>query len=346
MQPTLPILRSFPFILAVVASPAAAQSFFGPAPYLSTADSPFPLGSGGFVVEDVEDHAVNTPGLVMVGGIVTSSQFSGSIIDSVDADDGVLGSNNCINCDSCFSNVASIRFTFEPTHLGGHPTWAGLVWTDGGLGTTVTFEAFDVVGTSLGTQVGLNQGDASTSGTTGEDRFYGVHAAGGIREIKLSHTSGGIEVDHITYDLPCPESDAQIYCTGKTNTLGCKPQIGFLGCPSATSPLPCTVLGSQFLNNKPGILIYGKQGASLPFQGGTLCVGAPFLRLGLGSSGGSAGGNDCSGAYGLDFNAFVQAGSDPTLVPGTTVFMQMWSRDPADAFGSSLSNALRLKIGS
>lgn len=346
MQSTLPFLRSLPFVLAVAASPAAAQSFFGPTPYLSPADSPFPLGSGGFVIEDLEDHLVNSPGLILVGGIVTSTQFSGSIIDSVDSDDGALGSGNCTNCDSCFSQSGSLKFTFEPTHLGGLPTWAGLAWTDGGLNSTVTFQAFDGQGVSLGTQVGTGQGDGSTNGTTAEDRFYGVHAVGGIREITIQHAFSGIEADHIQYDLPCPDAEAQIYCSAKTNTLGCKPQIGFLGCPSATSPLSCTVLGSNFLNNKPGILIYGKQAANLPFQGGSLCVAAPFLRLGLGNSGGSASGNDCSGAYGMDFNDFVQGGSDPTLVPGTSVFMQIWSRDPSDAFGSSLSNALRLKIGS
>jgi hypothetical protein len=345
MQRPILLLCSLPVVLSLTSNPAGAQSFFGPTPYLSPADSPFPLGSGGFVIEDFEDHLVNSPGLGLVVGIVTSTQFSGSIIDSVDSDDGALGSGNCIGCDSCFSATGALKFAFEPTHLGGLPTWAGVVWTDGGLGSTVTFQAFDGQGVSLGTQVGTNQGDASTSGTTGEDRFYGVHAAGGIGEITIQHTGAGIEADHIQYDLPCPDAEALIYCTAKTNTLGCGPQIGFLGCPSATSPLSCTVVGSQFLNNKPGILIYSKQGASLPFQGGLLCVAAPFLRLGLGNSGGSAAGNDCSGAYALDFKALVQGGSDPTLTAGTTVFMQMWSRDPADPFGSSLSNGLRLKIG-
>lgn len=344
MQRSIVLLCSVPVLLSVAALPAGAQSFFGPTPYLSPADSPFPLGSGGFVIEDLEDHLVNSPGLGLVGGIVTSTQFSGSVIDSVDSDDGVLGSGGCTGCDSCFSQSGGLKFAFEPTHLGGLPTWAGLVWTDGGLGTTVTFQAFDGQGVSLGTQVGTNQGDGSTSGTTGEDRFYGVHAAGGIREIAIQHTTGGIEVDHIQYDLPCPDAEALIYCTAKTNTLGCVPQIGFLGCPSATSPLPCSVVGSKFLNNKPGIAIYGQQGGSLPFQGGYLCVLAPFTRKTLANSGGSAVGNDCTGAYALDFKALVQGGSDPSLAPGVTVFLQIWSRDPADAFGSSLSNGLRLKI--
>lgn len=346
MKTSLHPFLAVPLMTLAAASTAGAQSFFGPTPYLSPADSPFPLASGGFVIEDLEDNLVNTPGLGLVGGIVTSTQFSGSIIDSVDSDDGALGSGDCTNCDSCFSQSAKLTFTFEPTHLGGLPTWAGLVWTDGGFNTTVTFQAFDGQGVSLGTQVGTGQGDGSTNGTTPEDRFYGVMAAGGIREIAIQHTSGGIEADHIQYDLPCPDADALIYCTAKANTLACLPQIGFLGCPSATSPLPCTVVGSKFLNNKPGIAIYGQVGGSLPFQGGQLCVLAPFTRKTLSGSGGSTSGNDCTGTYALDFKALVQGGSDPSLTPGATVFLQIWSRDPADAFGSSLSNGLRLKIGS
>lgn len=345
MQRSLLTLCSLSLVVSVAALPAGAQTFFGPTPYLSPSDSPFPLGSGGFVIEDLQDHLLNAPGLGIVGGIVTSTQFSGSIIDSVDSDDGVLGDNACLDCDSFFSSSASMGFTFEPTHLGGFPTWAGLVWTDGGPTATVTFEAFDALGASLGTTVGLGQGDNTYFGTTVDDRFYGVHAIGGIREIKISHTLGGLETDHIQYDLPCPDADALIYCTSKTNTLACLPQIGFLGCPSATSPLPCTVVGSKFLNNKPGIVIYGLASGSIPFQAGFLCVAPPFTRKTLSNSGGSPTGNDCTGAYAFDFNALVQGGTDASLVPGATIHMQIWSRDPADAFGSSLSNGLRLKIG-
>lgn len=41
--------------------------------------------------------------------------------------------------------------------------------------------------------------DGSFAGTTAEDRFFGVTHAGGIESIKISNTSGGIEVDHLQF---------------------------------------------------------------------------------------------------------------------------------------------------
>jgi len=99
---------------------------------------------------------------------------------------------------SYFSGNGSggITFTFDPQRTGGLPTEAGMVWTDGG--GTVTFEAFDQNGISLGTNGPFSHPDGSIAGTTDEDRFYGVIYAGGISAIKLTNTAGGIEVDHLT----------------------------------------------------------------------------------------------------------------------------------------------------
>jgi len=61
-----------------------------------------------------------------------------------------------------------------------------------------------------------------------------------------------------------------------------------------------------------------------------------------------AGGNpppdDCTGSYFFDFNAWIQGGTDPALVAGVTVYAQYWSRDPAAASATSLSNAVRFTI--
>jgi uncharacterized repeat protein (TIGR01451 family) len=73
------------------------------------------------------------------------------------------------------------------------------VWTDGNW--TTTFEAFDSLGASLGVIGPVSIADGSNSGTTGEDNFFGVVNAGGISAIKISNTSGGIEVDHLQYGL-------------------------------------------------------------------------------------------------------------------------------------------------
>jgi hypothetical protein len=39
-------------------------------------------------------------------------------------------------------------------------------------------------------------------GTIEDDRFYGATNAGGISAIRISNTSGGIEVDHLQYGGP------------------------------------------------------------------------------------------------------------------------------------------------
>jgi len=83
-------------------------------------------------------------------------------------------------------------------------------------------------------------------------------------------------------------------------------------------------------NQKPGLLLYSLTGRdATPFGGGTLCVLAPVRRSGALNSGGSGAGNDCTGVYALDLNAFIAGGTgDPGLsVPGNTVRLQFWGRD-------------------
>src|SRR5689334_14821601 len=125
-------------LLALIAAPASAQTLLGPTPYLSSADSPFPLGSPTFVLERFEDHTFNIPGVSAPGGIVTSTQFSTNI-DSVDGDDGVTGNGTCTSCDSYFASGGSLTFTFDAAVLGGLPRKVGIVWTDGGPNCNATF---------------------------------------------------------------------------------------------------------------------------------------------------------------------------------------------------------------
>jgi hypothetical protein len=135
------------------------------------------------------------------------------------------------------------------------------------------------------------------------------------------------------------------YCTAKVNSLGCLPEIVATGFASASSTLPFTITASKLLNQTIGLHFYGYQAGSAPFQGGTLCVSGPVRRTSLQSSGGSAAGADCTGAIALDFNAYLQAGSDPLLlVVGQQVNVQVWSRDLADPFDSSLSAAVQLQV--
>jgi uncharacterized membrane protein len=142
------------------------------------------------------------------------------------------------------------------------------------------------------------------------------------------------------------------HCVAKVNALGCTPSISGAGTPSATAASGFVVQSVNARNNKAGLLLYSTTGAaSVPFQGGTLCVAAPVRRsTGLGS-GGSPTGSDCSGVYSIDFNAFARGllGGTPQAalsVPGTSVDSQFWGRDPGFPApnNTQLSNALRFMI--
>ena len=142
----------------------------------------------------------------------------------------------------------------------------------------------------------------------------------------------------------CPPSVA--YCTAKTNSQGCVPQIAASGSASATSAAAFTITCSNVINQRSGLLFYGFAPGATLFQGGTKCIAASPKRTQLVESGGNAGPDDCSGVLAIDFNALIQTGSEIALFAGNTVFAQWWYRDGADpqGFGTGLSNALQFRI--
>ena len=81
-------------------------------------------------------------------------------------------------------------------------------------------------------------------------------------------------------------------------------------------------------------MFYGITGrATLPFQGGTLCVKAPVKRTAVMGSGGTPPPvDDCSGVFVIDMNAFAHSAGPPVPLPalsvaGTMVNCQWWGRD-------------------
>jgi hypothetical protein len=143
----------------------------------------------------------------------------------------------------------------------------------------------------------------------------------------------------------------EIYCTAKTNSLGCVPTIGATGIASATAGSGFVITGSNVLNNKAGLLLYGTVGRfAFPFLGGTLCVRSPRRSPPV-SSGGNPPPNDCSGAYSFDMNCFAVGGCGGTpavelTIPGTVVDCQWWGRDPgfAPPNGATLTNGLEYTV--
>jgi hypothetical protein len=186
-------------LLAVWASGAQA-ALLGPTPYTSISDSPF-FAFGDFTyffLENFDDHVLNTPGVTAsAGNTAATVGFNGSIIDQVGLAGGCPSGGLSVACDTWFgAGQPGVVFTFDADVLGALPDAVGIVWTDGE--GTITFEAFDQNGVSLGTLIGTHA-DGSFFGTIGDDRFYGVTNPGGISSIHISNTSGGIEVDDLQY---------------------------------------------------------------------------------------------------------------------------------------------------
>jgi len=143
-----------------------------------------------------------------------------------------------------------------------------------------------------------------------------------------------------TYTDPAAPS---VYCTAKTNSLGCTPSIGNVGTPSLAASSGFSVTCTNVRNQVSGLLFYGVHGAAAaPFQGGYMCVAPPHVRTQLASSGGSPpSAVDCSGVFFVDMNARAASGVDPALtLLGGVVRCQHWSRDSGASFGTSLSDAL------
>lgn len=120
-----------------------------------------------------------------------------------------------------------------------------------------------------------------------------------------------------------------VYCTAKTNSLGCVGAIAAGGVPSLSTGHGFLVRATGVLNQKFGLLLYSLGGPlAAPFHGGTLCIRSPFRRGPAQHSGGSPLGLDCTGTFAFDFAAWAALGADPMLVSGRRVWSQYWSRDP------------------
>ena len=210
---------------------------------------------------------------------------------------------------------------------------------------------YDFAATSaIGAPAGLTNGP--------DDRLYMIGKGEGSSPAGLAifDADTGLELESnicmdllgsnadIAYTIPGPQG---FYCTSKMNSAGCTAKIGFSGEPSATSPFPFEITAAEVINNKNGVLFYGYAPSNLPFLGGYLCVEQPIRHFGIHNSGGDPPPNNCSGSFSVDFNAFIQSGKDPALLPCISIYCQWWYRDKFDPTGHTvgLSDALEFEIG-
>lgn len=134
-----------------------------------------------------------------------------------------------------------------------------------------------------------------------------------------------------------------LYCTGKTNSLGCVPFLSFSGRPSVTLTSPFSLTANELVPGEAGFYLYGVNGRlNLDFHGGKLCVKPPLVRWLPPKTPSLLGTPPCTGRVTRNFNSRIQSGLDPQLTPGRHVYAQFRQRDPnlADGFDDNLSNAI------
>ena len=207
-----PTLSGLCLVVFSVADCQAATRLFGPARYLSEADSPFDLSELGtsFFLEDFEDSELNTPGLSPIGVLI---RMPGSSTDSVDGDDGnvngdgTLGSSLEPSFTLCNHGVDascwwSFGLNFDPVFDGQLPNAVGFVVTDSAIREDITLTFYDDHGDVIAITTESGLGDSLDNGGTDEDRFLGLANAGGISTLWI-RSAQRFEIDHLQYgNLP------------------------------------------------------------------------------------------------------------------------------------------------
>ncbi len=204
--------------------------------------------------------------------------------------------------------------------IGGTPIrhlarWNGAAWTEVAGGVTAAVNNLLVFDRARASDSLFVAGDFS---------FAGEAPSIGIAEL--------------AFTCPCPPNT---YCAPKMNSQGCAPSIFATGASSFAAN-NFRVKAANVLNNKNGRLFWGFGPRSSPFQGGTLCVAPPTIRTPVQDSDGNAPPDDCSGTYSFHFSASYMTAQG--LAPGDRVYCQYWSRDPASASATGLTDALAFLV--
>jgi hypothetical protein len=151
--------------------------------------------------------------------------------------------------------------------------------------------------------------------------------------------SNGSQADMGAYPHdPSYSPEAQNYCTAKVSAAGCVPHIGLVGLPTLGTPFAITADSVDV--GRFGILVLAMSSDSIPFFGGELCLGSPYLRGPAVSSGTGAG--PCDGLFstGISMGLLGPAG----FQPGDDLFAQYWYRDPSAPQPIGLSDAIRIGL--
>lgn len=220
-------LSYFLLLASAGANLASAEIiFYGPSPYLGAFDSPFLAGieAGTIYLEDFEDHALNTPFIVVNDfdndpangwrGTTVKTRNPMAPANSVDADDGLNGDFIGFDGDawtnsSIFANSYQHEFLFTPDAQGRYPRYVGFVVTDPEdfLDEDVVVTMLDPDGEDVMEQEEFDPDlwNPAFVGDTGAHRFIGAFSSTGIEFLRIE---GVDELDHLQYGYSIPEPSA------------------------------------------------------------------------------------------------------------------------------------------
>lgn len=152
---------------------------------------------------------------------------------------------------------------------------------------------------------------------------------------------------HAFVRISDPLDSGFVYCWPAQGPGGCQPQFALAGTSSASAGSGHDLRIDQAPNGEFGLLLYSGAGPNPTLTGmGWLCLAPPLRRMSVNATGGTPPpAADCTGTFAEDFNAWIASGQDPSLVPGSPVFVQGWVRDPSASGGSLLSDAAAFLVG-
>lgn len=177
----------------------------------------------------------------------------------------------------------------------------------------------------------------------------GSHAQAGLPlGIRLSNLNAGVGIE-VNFDAVELFADAiptegLAYCTAGTTSNGCQPALLGFGAPSASASSGFVLSATAVDGQRSGLIFYGVSGAhDAPWSAtstSVLCVKSPTQRMGVSTSGGTAG--SCDGTLAEDWNAFIASHAGALGQPfsgGELVRAQAWFRDPPAPKSTSLTDA-------
>jgi len=130
------------------------------------------------------------------------------------------------------------------------------------------------------------------------------------------------------------------FCAGASEVLNCTPQIDFAGSPELGASTRFEINVDTLPAGVRGELLYSVASDSLPFAGGTLCVGLPRGRIsGLRTVAGPGGA--CAQAVSFDFLRWLRSAPGAAFTVGTHLVLQGYFRAGAER---ALSDALDFTV--